>query len=162
MANYRYDYRTKEQFQKDVKDSTLQENSLIKRWLDHVEAVTGERPVARRTSSKGAKGEYLESKDVTADADFIVEGYGLVEVKFAKPLIKTNFHLKVSQVNKYIAQNANILMVNGAHTDSPKFAFIRTRRLRELAAESEQVSWRGFGGKLAYRIPIRKVRWSSL
>lgn len=162
MKNYRFDYRSKAQFTKDVKEGTLKENKLLKRWLDHIEIVTGERPKARRTRKKGSSGEYLDDKDVVIDADFSVEGYGLVEVKFAKPLIITNFHLKVDQVNKYIAQGASVLMVNGADTAEPEFAFIRVRRLKELASESKIVSWRGFGNKKAYRIPVTKVRWTKL
>lgn len=162
MNNYRYDFRSKTQFAKDVKEGTLKENRLLKKWLDHIEIATGERPRAKRTRKKGSGGEYLDDKDVVIDADFEVEGYGLVEVKFAKSLITTNFHLKVDQVQKYIALGASVLMVNGADTSEPEFAFIRVRRLKELANEARIVHWRGFGGKKAYRIPIKKVRWMKM
>ncbi len=162
MNRYRFDRRTKEQFTKDIRDGTIRENELIEAWLNHVERVTGHRPKTKRARDKGAKGEFLEDRDVVIDADFEVEGYGLVEVKFAKPLLTSSFHLKVDQVEKYIAQGASVLMVNGADTSEPEFAFIRVRRLRELVNESPVVDWRGFGNKKAHRISVKKVRWTKL
>ena len=159
---YRFDERTKEEFKRDVRKSTEKENELIELWLNKVEEVTGQRPKCERTSKKGAKGEFLESKDVTVQADFSVDGYGLVEVKFSKPFITTSFHLKVGQIKKYIEQEACVLMVNGVDTDKPKFAIIRPRTLKKIVRECTIVIWRGFGNKKAYRIPVKKIRWTDL
>lgn len=159
---YRLDYRTREEFKKDVKEGTRLENELMEAWLKRVEQVVGKRPACTRTSRKGADGEYLDIEDVTLDADFEVENVGFVEVKFSKPLLTSCFHLKAAQVNSYIKQNASILMVNGTDTDSPEFALITVSMLKQIRRDCRVVNWRGFGNKKAYKIPIRKLVWGPL
>lgn len=159
--NYRFDSRSEDQFKKDIKSSTMTERALFLLWLDLIERETGTRPDYVDTGC-GKNGEFLEDSAVSADPDFSVSGYGNVEVKFSKPMIKDDFHLKVSQVKKYQEKKTTILMVNGIDHDVPQFTMIKPEALANVTAFCEKVPWRGFGGKMAYKIPVGMFIWRPL
>lgn len=165
MANrkdkYRFDRRTKEEFARDIAKGHEIETDLLERWLDHLEEKHGERPTVEFTGC-GEGGEYLESHEVNDDADYYVDGYGLVEVKFAKPMLERDFHLKVHQVESYIRQESYVLMVLGVETDQAKFALITPETLKDIQVSCKIVRWDGFGGKRAFRVPVRKFVWREL
>lgn len=158
---YRFDVRSKKQFKADIKSAHKTEGQIIELWLDRLEASLGERPACQATGC-GPDGQYLEASEVNSNADYKVDGFGPIEVKFAKPLVKKFFHLKVEQVKAYLEQDASILMVNGWETDSPKYVFIPAAVLRSMVDELPIVSWVGFGNKAAYRIPVSKFVWKDL
>lgn len=157
----RKDNRTHDEFVRDIKDRTLEERALFMLWLDLQERETGTRPSYEDTGC-GQHGEYLEDEDVSLDADFSVDGIGSLEVKFSRPLLKRNFHLKVSQVNAYIKQNASLLMVNGASEDVPEFTIISPEALQDIKDSCPIVRWQGFGGKASYRIDVKQYVWRPL
>lgn len=159
--DYRLDERSEDEFRRDIRERTLQERSLFIRWLDMMEKKTGTRPVYKDTGC-GKTGEYLEDKDVSMAPDFEVEGHGKIEVKFAKPMLKRVFHLKVGQVKSYCKEGAIILMVNGADSDVPTFTMLDNNALASIIEDCPIVRWRGFGNKPAYRIPVDKFLWRSL
>lgn len=159
--NYRYDERTPEEFRREIKDRTLQERSLFLLWLDMLEKKTGTRPSFSDTGC-GRTGELLEDNEVSMAPDFEVEGYGALEVKFAKPLLDRTFHLKANQVKAYRDQGASILMVNGADTETPMYTMLDTNALAAIVNDCSIVRWHGFGHKPAYRIPISKFLWRPL
>jgi len=159
--NYRLDGRSEEEFRKQIKDRTQQERTLFIWWLDLLERTTGTRPTFEDTGC-GKDGEYLPDSEVTMAPDFTVEGYGKVEVKFAKPMIARTFHLKVGQVKSYHKVGASILMVNGADSEIPKFTMLDTAALKQIIDFCEVCRWQGFGGKPAYRIPVELFIWRDL
>ena len=156
--DYRFDRRTQKQFEKDIKEGHKIERMLLDRWLDCVEKTKGKRPMVEFTGC-GEDGEYLERNQVNDNADFYVDGYGLVEIKFSKPLLTENFHLKISQVESYIRQDANILMVIGTETDTPKYVLITTDNLVFIKGSCKIVRFYGFGGKESYRIGVSQFAW---
>ena len=162
-SNYRFDKRTKQEFQKDIKDRTLEERRLFFVWLDLLEADSNERPDYDDTGC-GKDGEFLENANVTTNADYYVEGYGPIEVKFAMPVLTRYFHLKARQVKSYIEQSATVLMVNGASEDVPTFTMIDPNALQSIVDDEDVpvIPWQGFGNKPSYRIPIARFIWRPM
>jgi hypothetical protein len=159
--NYRFDNRSKEQFKREIKESTLRERTLFLLWISLIEHETGKRPNFRDVGC-GNDGEYLEDSQVSTDPDFWVDGYGQIEVKFSKPLLTKTFHLKANQVKSYLKKNAAILMVNGADSDAPTFTILKPKALKNIMKSCEIIPWTGFGGKQSYRIPVDMFVWRSL
>jgi hypothetical protein len=158
---YRFDERNQAEFERDIKNHTMEERALFLLWLDLMEEETGSRPEFQDIGC-GKNGDFLEDHEVNTNPDFKVEGYGELEVKFAKPLLKRSFHLKKNQVKQYHKRGASILMVNGASEDIPMYTLLKTDALAAIMEDCDIVSWRGFGGKPAYRIPIKKFIWRPL
>jgi hypothetical protein len=161
MSNYRFDERSEDEFKRDIRKHTIKERELFFLWLDLVERETGNRPNFRDTGC-GKNGEFLEDKDVSTDADFDVEGYGSIEVKFSKPMLTKSFHLKVNQVKAYHKKNVTILMVNGCDEPIPTFTILKPDSLENIMKTCKAIAWRGFGGKQAYSIPVKQYIWRPL
>jgi len=159
--NYRFDKRSKEEFEKDIKSHTLEERSLFLMWLDLIERDTGNRPKYKDTGC-GKSGNFLKDEDVSTNPDFQVEGYGSIEVKFSKPKLTKVFHLKASQVRQYIKSGAIILMINGTNEPVPEFTMLKPDTLKRIVETCDIVSWIGFGYKPAYRIKVKDFLWRSL
>lgn len=159
--NYRFDERSKKEFEDDIKHHTMEERALFLLWLDLIEKETGTRPEFKDTGC-GKHGDFLEDQDVSTAPDFKVDGYGEIEVKFSKPLLKRSFHLKVSQVKAYYKRGATILMVMGSNEDIPQFTMLKPDALAAIMKECEIVNWKGFGWKPAYRIPVNRFLWRAL
>lgn len=157
----RYDNRSEEEFKQDIAYKTLVERKLFIQWIDLLEREQGSRPAFTDTGC-GKHGEFIEAAKVSTDADFNVEGFGAIEVKFARPMLKRDFHLKVGQTKSYIQQNASILMVIGADEDVPKFTLLSPRVLQEIIDTCPVTRWVGFGDKPAYRIDINRFIWRDL
>lgn len=153
---YRFDNRTRAEFERDIKEGNLLEKQLLIRWLQRL----GDGRKYRETGC-GNDGEFLTADKVSLAADFWVDGYGSVEVKFAKPLAQT-FHLKVDQIDYYIRNNASILMVIGVETATPKYSLMTLDDLHYIAEEAEVVNCRQFGNKQAYRVPSSWLSWKDL
>lgn len=159
--SHRFDFRSKDEFKRDIKSSTITERELFMAWLDLLEKDTGTRPVYKDTGC-GKDGEFLEDNQVSADPDFYVEGYGNIEVKFSKKILTDKFHLKVSQINQYQKKNTTILMINGANEDTPTFTMLKPEALNKISETCEQVSWSGFGNKMSFKIPVSMFIWRAL
>jgi len=161
-VSYRKDFRNDEEFKRDIKAGSVAERKILKRWLNLVERETGRRPSFKDNGCDNS-GEYLEEPDVTQDADYEVEGYGLIEVKFSNPLLHNVFHLKVDQVCRILADKTNILFANGwSVKGKTMYAFITPEDLEAAVMKAEQVSWHGFGNKMAYRLRVNQFRWHRL
>jgi len=153
--SYRFDNRTQAQFARDIKDGNRIERKLLERWL-----LTIGNP-KYEDNGCGNDGRYLTLEQVTVDPDFKVNGVGFVEVKFCRPMPKS-FHLKVSQLNKYIAQNAQLLMVLGAATECPKYTLISVDDLKYLLEACEHVVCHQFGDKKSIVVPCEWITWKLL
>lgn len=77
-------------------------------------------------------------------------------------MLKDFFHIKKNQVNNYIKLEASVLMVNGVDTSNPQFTLIGPETLKNIQNNCEVVTWFGFGGKKAYRVPINLFIWRPL
>lgn len=161
MGNYRFDDRSEAEFKKDIKQHTMTERALFLLWLDLVEKDTGKRPTYE-DSGCGKDGKFLEDKEVSTDPDFEVEGYGFVEVKFAKQILTRDFHLKVNQVLSYCKKQTTILMVNGADEEVPTFTMLKPDVLKQISEDCKSIPWRGFGGKLSYKISVKRFIWRPI
>lgn len=160
--SYRFDQRSRSEFKRDIKAHTNTERDLFMRWLDAIEKETGVRPKYKDCGC-GRDGEFLEDNDVNTNPDFAVDGYGFVEVKFSKPLLKRDFHLKKNQVNNYVKKNATVLMFNGVDDDDgPTFTMLKANALKAIQEECKVVNWQGFGYKPAYRVPVNRFIWRKL
>ena len=160
MHSYRFDNRSPEEFARDIKSRTMEERAIFLLWLDFVEHDTGHRPSYKDTGC-GQTGDVLEDHEVSSDPDFYVDGYGLVEVKFSKPMLKKFFHLKSSQVRQYCKKDTTILMVRGTDSQNPLFTMLKPNALKEITKDCKEINWQGFGGKLSYRIPVDRFVWRS-
>lgn len=160
--NYRKDVRSDDQFKRDIKAGSIAERRIIERWLNVVEKETGRRPSFNDNGCDNS-GSYLEEDQVTQAADYVVEGYGLVEVKFSNPKLHHSFHLKVDQVERILKDKSKILFVNGWSTKrNAEFVLITPDELLAATRSAPQVVWRGFGGKLSFKISVNKFHWQSL
>ena len=139
----------------------MEERALFLLWLDLIERETGSRPRFEDTGC-GKSGDFLEDKKVSTDPDFSVEGYGLIEVKFAKPLLTRNFHLKENQVKAYHKKGASVLMVNGSDEEVPTFTILKPETLQSIMDDCKVIPWKGFGWKAAYRIPVKRFLWRNI
>lgn len=162
MGNYRFDNRSKKQFADDIKNSTRKEKELLNCWLDYLEKRNNKRPGFKYAGCGSDKGEYLDIKNVSTDADYEVDGYGLIEVKFSKKKLNKVFHLKINQVKSYINQGATILMVDGADTKSPYFTLIDADTLKIIQDDCKIKAWAGFGYKQSYVVPLNMFVWRKL
>jgi hypothetical protein len=130
-------------------------------WINLIEKQTGNRPKYTDTGC-GQTGELLSDSEVSMDPDFVVEGYGKVEVKFSKPLLDKFFHLKASQVRSYCKSGATILMINGSNENTPQFTMLKPAALQDIIDTCKVIPWTGFGGKQSYKIPVNKFIWRPL
>ena len=161
MSEYRFDSRSKEEFEKDIKSRTMEERALFFMWLDLLEKETGVRPKFTDTGC-GRDGNLLDDNKVSTLPDFEVEGYGKVEVKFSNPNLDRAFHLKVNQVKSYHQNGAMILMVNGAADPVPTFTILKPEALGKIIDAYKVIPFKGFGWKPAYRIPVKDFIWRPL
>jgi len=154
---YRFDSRTRKQFEKDIKEGTEIESEIISRFVKLFNP-----PKKYKNTGCDNTGRYLEKDEVNTQADYEIEGIGAVEIKFSKPFLGDFFHLKVSQVRSYLKQNATILMVHGTNHEIPEYVLIDLNTLQTITKKCPIVNWKGFGGKKAYRIRKDMFIWAPL
>ena len=159
--NYRFDKRSKNQFKKDIKEASKTEEEILNLWLDILQKDGLTRPTYSNLAA-GRDGGFLKDADVDSTADFVVEQFGKIEVKFCNPFLKTRFHLKVGQLKSYVKQNATILIVNGWETDKPEFTLIKNDMMSKIIDSCDIVNWGGMGGKKCYRVPTQMFIWRKL
>lgn len=152
---YRFDRRSRAQFQEDIKEGNRIERELLDRWLLTVGSPSFE------DTGCGNDGEYLNFDRVSTSPDFAVDGYGSVEVKFCRPT-PAIFHLKLGQLRQYARYNASILMVLGVEGSKQIFTLISPAEINLLMKECPHVHCSQFGGKAAIQVPVRRLRWQEL
>jgi hypothetical protein len=156
---YRMDFRTKEQFEKDIKDCHRIEREIINIYIRQIEEEKGIKITVTDNGCDNS-GKLIKNRRVTADADFLINGIP-VEVKFNKKMLKY-FHLKQNQLNSYIKQGANILWVNGWETDNPVYTIMHKNDLLDIKENLNPISIWVFGGKQGYRLLAKNYRWNTL
>jgi hypothetical protein len=161
-VSYREDVRSHDEFKRDIKAGAIAEHKILQRWLNVIEKETGSRPKYKNNGCDNS-GKYLKDNQVTQDADYEVDGYGLVEIKFSKPKLNNVLHLKVNQVNRILSDKTNILFANGwLCKGNTTFCFITPRDLNIAIKNADKVRWVGFGWKMSYRININQFKWQPL
>jgi hypothetical protein len=155
---YRQDWRTTEQFQSDIKDSTKLERKLMAAYVTWLNSrIRDENKYSFDDYSAGNDGEFIEDGKVTCDADFLLRRSGRpaykIDIKFCKPN-KDCFHLKVNQLESYIQNNVAIVNFMGVNTDNPRFCILKPDELAEWLATGEQVKYRNWGNKLCIKFPV--------
>ena len=158
--SYRKDIRSDEEFAEDIQKHTKRELDLFIRWLDFIKNKTG-KVLTYQSIGCGPDGEVLADKDVSVGADFEVEEYGKIDVKFSNVKIKDFFHLKEKHVLRYIEDDVSILMVNDAE-GTPVFTLLDPRILANVKRTCQIVNFGGFGFKPSFRIPIGDFIWRQL
>ncbi len=155
--NYRKDFRSVKKFKNDIKTGVAIEQEILKRWMK-TENLNN---VAIKTGS-GDAGELLHDSEVDTKADYFIQQFGHIEIKFSLPKLEDFFHLKLNQVSSYLRQNCKILMVNGYKTDETKYTVIMPERVRELIKTAPIINWAGFGHKPCYRFYVKDFEWKVL
>lgn len=158
--SYRKDCRSDAEFQRDITRGIEAERRIIWRWLDLIEQDTGTRPDCTFNGC-GDADTLLSDAEVSTEADYFVDGIGKLEVKFSRPLNPV-LHLKVSQLESYVKQNATILLVNGWGTDDPQFTLISPEVIKTGLKIWPRVQFKGFGNKLSCRIKPASLVWRKL
>jgi hypothetical protein len=153
------DYRTKDEFEKDIKVGTKIEREIIDMFAILWEDKVGYLPTVIDNGC-GNDGEYLEDGNVSTDADFIFDGKPF-EVKFIRPNVD-HYHMKHSQVKSYVRQGAYLLQVMGWNTPNPTFTVFSPTQLKAILKEKSQLYVNQFGGKLGYRIYKEEMNWQPL
>lgn len=154
----RKDFRTHKQFTKDIKEASLIERAILKRWCK----VIGIDFKSVTETGCDPEGDYLPNGQVHTIADYHVPEIGYVEVKFSKPLLDGVFHLKVQQVESYIKQKASILMVDGFNSPKAQFTFITPEQMSAFGEKYEVVPFMGMGAKPCYKLNVGDFIWRKL
>jgi len=153
----RFDRRSKEQFKKDIKDSTREQSVILRSWLFSINS-------AALVFDYGSdnSGEYIsDAHQVNSDPDYCIEGHGLVEVQYSNTWCKKYFHIKRGKILTCVSQDAKILMVNGWQQDNPVWTVITPGQCRVIAARFNIVSWYGGGSKDSHKVPIDWFQWKK-
>jgi len=155
----RKDGRSIEEFKRDIKESTKDQELILRAWLK----TTGQTELRVWDKGSDNSGEYIENdRDVTLDPDYEIERIGLVEIQYAKPMCPEVFHLKEKKLQQCIQRKAKILMVNGWREEIPQFILITVAQAKVIVARCEVTNWAGGGFKKAYRVPVNMFIWENL
>ena len=158
---YRYDHRTKEEFERDIQQGTAIEQDIIGRYAKaYLKRYGKELQIIQNGCDM--TGGYLEAAMVTTQADYLVGKNKMpVEVKSNKSK-RSILNLKVSQVKSYIKQNAHVLLVNGYSTNRPQFTWFSPTDLVEISNTKEVVENSYWGNKKCYKLFAKDYTWHDL
>lgn len=156
----RMDGRSPEEFKKDIKESTKDQEVILQLWLNK----TGQSELRVWDNGSNNTGKYIKNdKEVTTDPDYYIQGLGLIEVQYAKPFCKDYFHIKTNKAKTCIQKQAKILMINGFREQQPEYILITASQIKVICARCSIVNWwHGGGGKYAYQVPISWFTWEKL
>lgn len=155
---WRKDWRTDEEFAKDILDGHKAERDIIERYRLILEQQLG-RSVTVENNGVDNSGKPLPLKDVNTKADFIVDGK-LLEVKFIKRL-DSEFRFKVGHLNSYIKQGAPVLLVNGWETQNPVYTIMTPEILQKIKDTRTPQPFYTWGNKLCYFLRMEDFVWDS-
>jgi hypothetical protein len=130
--SYRFDYRSKNQFAKDIKQSSQCEAEIAVRLCIAIHAKTKQWPQLIPTGVD-ATGEFIakESK-ITSFPDYSIDGK-LTEIIRADVVCKRSFHQKVNKVTKAISEGYDTIFVNGFREEKqPKYIWFTPEMLEEF------------------------------
>jgi hypothetical protein len=158
-TEHRKDWRTDEQFARDIKVGNDTEREIIERFATHLRR-TYDCPVKIEDNGVDNTGRPLRQSEVTTSADFKVNGM-LVEVKFINPLSQ-NFRFKSGHLDSCIRQGAIVLFVNGWQTPRPEFVLMDDKQLRKIRETVVPREYEPWGYKLCYFLTRDMFKWTTL
>lgn len=155
-SDYRKDWRTDEQFARDILDGVKAEREIVDQYATHLLVKYG---MASEIIDNGTdnSGKVVDSKLATMDADFIMNGVPL-EVKYINDHVQ-EFRFKADQARAYVKQQALVLLVNGWRTDQPEFAVIQWQELQKLMKTRNPKPFEPWGYKLCYFLKKYHFSW---
>lgn len=158
---FRFDSRTKEEFTKDIKESTDIEAKLMQLYVDDLNKRKGELLYTFSNNGCDNSGEYLTAKKVSTKADFILHKKGskdrLIEIKFSKPDV-SSFHLKIHQLESYVKQDNAIVMFTSIDDDNIRYTVLLPRNYRDYIDKGER---KRFWGKDCIRLKTNDFDWCA-
>lgn len=157
-SEYRKDWRSDAEYANDIMVGHKTEQDIIQAYAKHLRHTQGIK-VTIKNNGVDNSGKVIDAKDVTTDADFIVNGE-LMEVKFMNNYCK-NFRFKEDQLHSYIRQGATVLFVNGWKTDRPVFTLMDTKALKDIAKHTKAQPFEGWGNKRAYFLRDSSFTWKK-
>lgn len=112
LDTYRFDGRTKEEFNRDQKEGHRRQEIVKKGFAKFLEQQTGVKPEVQDNGCDNS-GEYLEAHQVSAEADLVVNGQ-LIEVKtqFSRTFSE-EIWLKKDHTDRMVRDGAHILFAFG-------------------------------------------------
>lgn len=155
----RKDYRSDDQFKKEIKERTLKEKFLVDIFVKECE----HRGWSASYKDNGVDntGEILDK--ATADADYLITINGkeeLYEIKNSPVAHKCTF--KVSNLKQYIKQKANILLfyntgnINSDYSKinykETRWAIIKPNEIRSMLHDHEPYREYKFGNKICIKV----------
>lgn len=155
ISNYRKDIRSKEQFQKDIKYGNEAEKEIINIFKENI----FDKNITIVENGCGMDGELLDENLVSTKADYLLDGSPL-EVKFNNNICNV-FHIKESQLNSYIKQEASILWVNGYKTNDREYIILNLDELKNIKKTNKTVTVEKWGGKKAKRLYRNELDWKK-
>ncbi len=161
VSSYRKDTRSDATFKKDIEESSLLENLLIRIYV----ADLCRQKKANYTivaTGCGPDGQLLSDKEVTTRCDFtLVTPSGQlrkIDIKYSRPNV-SRFHLKESHLRSYIKQDTAIVMFMGIETENVTYTVIRPKEQEQLLKTGQKVSlW----GKDQIRCLVSDFTWRSV
>lgn len=162
MANFRFDSRSREQFEKDIKDYTDRERFLLQLFLDELESLG----MSAQASDHGCdnSGAFLSS--ASRLADYLIrlgQDTYLLEIKFGPSPKYVTF--KVDDLKAYISQSAYILLFYssknfvGRHIKDVEkekknllYEIVRPETMRQILLDCKPFRFRGMGNKECVQI----------
>lgn len=153
---YRKDWRTDEEFEKDILVGHQTEKDIIEKYANHLRLKYNMEVVVEDNGVDNS-GKVIDESKVSSKADYLVNG-SLIEVKFINN--KANeFRFKKDQLKSYIKQDAIVLFVNGYKTDNPTFTLMRPDKLEKIARSNTAKPFAPWGHKLCYYLKAYSFEW---
>ena len=143
VGDYRFDWRSKEEFEEDVREATAIERRIIS-WF------AGETGALFADFGVDNSGRYQEK--ASAEPDYII--YIPIEVKFSREWIE-KIHFKVNQIEKYRRYGGKILFINGYETTSPYWYLFDVEEIEKYPIVK-------FWEKDCYEVPADEFDWTPL
>ena len=141
------DSRTEAEASKDLKESSMIEETLIKRFLNEHVGPDG----FEAFHLGGSKGNPVGHVDVRPDFRVV----NCFEVKHSSPLYKGMIHIKKENLKACKYHQARILFVNGLKTDSPEYTVMRPETFLD---EGEDGVYHSTPSK---KLPYERFEWSD-
>jgi hypothetical protein len=157
--SYRFDNRTKEEFQQDIERSTKIERELMTiyvKWLNE----SGKAKYTFKDLGIDNSGKFIEDdKAVTCESDFILYKNGTrprrIEIKHCVPQ-RSCFHLKENHLRYCVEKDVCIVNFMGIGTATPSFCVLTPAQLEKELKDGEK---KKFWSKPCRRLYNSKYKW---
>lgn len=134
MSKYRFDSRSEEEFKKHIKECSIFERDLMRRYVKYLNSKSTD-VYEFEDNGIDNSGEFIgEDKDVDAKPDFVLlKNKSIrrkIEIKHCKPE-RTCFHIKLNHINRCIEEDVCIINWMGTDTNNARFCILTPDILRK-------------------------------